>query len=202
MILTGGFVPNVTNFLPMAVLVFIGTINPTTGDIGVHVPIEQAWLSQEVADKDRTSILATYSLIGALSIAAGALAVGFPDVVSAFPTIQVSKLTSLQMMFYGFALLGLAAVALFSQLPGASHNEGGRGGTALGPSRRRVYKLAALFSIDAFASGFVVQSMLALWLFKRFELSLASASVFFFCSNLIDYFLSDSCVPLASALGL
>ena len=46
----------------------------------------------------------------------------------------------------------------------------------LGPSRGIVYKLAALFSIDAFAGGFIVQSLLALWLFERFDLSLSAAA--------------------------
>jgi MFS family permease len=68
---------------------------------------------------------------------------------------------------------------------------------ALGPSRRIVYKLAALFSIDAFAGGFVAQSILALWLFKRFELSLGAASVFFFWSNLLSAF----SYPVAARLG-
>ena len=60
--------------------------------------------------------------------------------------------------------------------------------TPLGPSRGIVYKLAALFSLDAFAGGFVVQSLLALWLFQRFGLSLAAASIFFFWSSLLAAF--------------
>src|SRR5262249_58751372 len=69
--------------------------------------------------------------------------------------------------------------------------------TALGPSRRRVYKLAALFSLDAFAGGFTVQSLLALWLFKRFDLSLAAASAFFFWSNVLTAF----SYPVAARIG-
>jgi MFS family permease len=67
----------------------------------------------------------------------------------------------------------------------------------LGPSRRTVYKLAALFSLDSFAGGFVVQSLLALWLFERFELSLAAASAFFFWSNV----LTALSYPIAARLG-
>jgi MFS family permease len=68
---------------------------------------------------------------------------------------------------------------------------------ALGRSRSIVFKLAALFSLDAFAGGFVVQALLALWLFERFELSLAEASVFFFWSN----FLAAFSYPVAAWLG-
>ena len=60
-----------------------------------------------------------------------------------------------------------------------------------------VYKLAALFSLDAFAGGFAVQSLLALWLFERFDLSLAGASGFFFWSNVLSAF----SYPVAARLG-
>ena len=71
MVVTGIGIPNAQHIVFIAVIAFIGTINPTSGDIGVHVPLEQASLAQEASDKDRTRIFARYSLIGALSIAAG-----------------------------------------------------------------------------------------------------------------------------------
>src|SRR5207249_2150999 len=72
----------------------------------------------------------------------------------------------------------------------------------LGPSRNIVYKLAALFSLDAFAGGFVVQSLLALWLFQRFDLSLEAASVYFFCSSLLGAFSFPVAAWLAKRIGL
>ena len=73
---------------------------------------------------------------------------------------------------------------------------------ALGPSRGIVYKLAALFSLDAFAGGFVVQSLLALWLFERFDLSLAAASLFFFWSGLLAAFSFPVAAWLSRRIGL
>ena len=81
MILTGLAIPNLHHLLLLAAIAFIGTINPTTGDIGVHVPLEQAALAQRASDQERTNIFARYRLIGALSIAAGALAAGAPDLL-------------------------------------------------------------------------------------------------------------------------
>src|SRR2546429_1194450 len=78
MVVTGIAIPSVQHFVFIAVVAFIGTMNPTTGDIGVHVPLEQAALAHRASDKERTHIFARYSLIGALSIAAGALAAGAP----------------------------------------------------------------------------------------------------------------------------
>ena len=100
-------------------------------------------------------------------------------------------------MFYIYAVLGLIAGLLYSLLPRATLKTAAPHGQALGPSRRTVYRLAALFSLDAFAGGFAVQSLLALWLFERFELSLAAASGFFFWSNV----LSALSYPVAARLG-
>ena len=81
MVLTGVVFPNLQHLVFIAMIAFVGTINPTTGDIGVHVPLEHAALAHGTPDKDRTRTFARYSLVGALSIAAGALAAGAPDVL-------------------------------------------------------------------------------------------------------------------------
>jgi MFS family permease len=194
MIVTGIAIPNVQHLVFIATIAFIGTINPTTGDIGVHIPLEQASLAQGASDKDRTHIFARYSLIGALSIAAGALAAGAPDWLVSW---GMGKINALQAMFYVYAALGLVGALFYSRLPYAKAQQAAPQATALGPSRRTVYKLAALFSLDSFAGGFVVQSLLALWLFERFELSLATASAFFFWSNVLTAF----SYPVAARLG-
>ena len=95
------------------------------------------------------------------------------------------------------AALGLIGALFYSRLPRAEAADTAPRATALGPSRRRVYKLAALFSLDAFAGGFTVQSLMALWLFERFDLSLAAASAFFFWSNVLTAF----SYPVAARLG-
>jgi MFS family permease len=194
MIVTGIAIPNVQHLVFIAAVAFIGTINPTTGDIGVHIPLEQASLAQGASDKDRTHIFARYSLIGALSIAAGALVAGAPDWLVSW---GMGKIGALQAMFYVYAALGLVGALFYSRLPQAKAQQAAPQATSLGPSRRTVYKLAALFSLDSFAGGFTVQSLLALWLFERFELSLATASAFFFWSNVLTAF----SYPVAARLG-
>jgi MFS family permease len=194
MVVTGIAFPSLQHFAFIAVVAFIGTINPTTGDIGVHVPLEQAALAHRASDAERTHIFARYSLIGALSIAAGALAAGAPDLLV---SLGMGRTGALQMMFYVYAALGLIGALFYSRLPRAEAAETAPRATALGPSRQRVYKLAALFSLDAFAGGFTVQSLMALWLFERFDLSLAAASAFFFWSNVLAAF----SYPVAARLG-
>jgi MFS family permease len=77
-----------------------------------------------------------------------------------------------------------------------------RDGAPLGTSRRVVYRLAALFSLDAFAGGFIVQSLLALWLFQRFALSLSAAASFFFWSSVLAAFSYPVAARLAKRIGL
>jgi MFS family permease len=194
MVVTGIAFPSLQHLVFIAVVAFIGTINPTTGDIGVHVPLEQAALAHRASDAERTHIFARYSLIGALSIAAGALAAGAPDL---FVSFGMGRTRALQTMFYLYAALGLIGALFYSRLPRAEATEEAPRAIALGPSRRRVYQLAALFSLDAFAGGFTVQSLMALWLFERFDLSLAAASAFFFWSNVLAAF----SYPVAARLG-
>src|SRR3982075_2109254 len=199
MIVTGIAIPNVQHLVFIATIAFIGTINPTTGDIGIHIPLEQASLAQEASDKDRTHIFARYSLIGALSIAAGALAAGAPDWLVSW---GMGKINALQAMFYVYAALGLVGALFYSRLPHAKAQQAAPQATALGPSRRTVYKLAALFSLDSFAGGFVVQSLLALWLFQRFDLSLSTASVFFFWTSVFTEFSYPVAARLSARIGL
>ncbi|MFL6832935.1 MAG: MFS transporter [Xanthobacteraceae bacterium] len=194
MVVTGIAIPSVQHLVFIAVVAFIGTMNPTTGDIGVHVPLEQAALAHRASDQDRTHVFARYSLIGALSIAAGALAAGTPDLLVSF---GMGRIGALQIMFYVYAALGLIGAVFYSRLPPAEVKETAAQATPLGPSRRTVYKLAALFSLDSFAGGFTVQSIMALWLFERFDLSLAAASAFFFWSNVLTAF----SYPVAARLG-
>jgi MFS family permease len=194
MVVTGIAIPSLQHLAFIAVVAFIGTMNPTTGDIGVHVPLEHAALAHRASDKERTHVFARYSLIGALSIAAGALAAGTPDILVSF---GIGRIGALQIMFYVYAALGLIGAVFYSRLPRAEVTETAPQATPLGPSRRTVYKLAALFSLDSFAGGFTVQSIMALWLFERFELSLAAASAFFFWSNVLTAF----SYPVAARLG-
>jgi MFS family permease len=197
MVATGIAFPSGQHFTFILAIAFVGTINPSTGDIGVHVPLEHASLAGEAADQERTRVFARYSLVGALSIAAGALAAGVPDLLA---SVGVGKVRALQMMFYVYAALGLIGGAFYARLPASTAQA--RETRALGPSRSTVYKLAALFSVDAFAGGFTVQSLLALWLFERFELSLAAASAFFFWSNVLSAFSYPVAARLGSRFGL
>ncbi|WP_291687634.1 MFS transporter [Bradyrhizobium sp.] len=197
--LTGLVFPMVEAVAPVLLVAFLGTINPSAGDLGMLIPLEHALLTQETSDQNRTGVFARYSLIGSLTAAAGSLAAALPEFLTARGLPEIG---ALRLMFYGYAALGLLAAFLYSRLPRDHMRAASRPGQALGPSRKIVYKLAALFSLDAFAGGFVVQSLLVLWLFQRFDLSLGAASAFFFCASLLSAISFPVAAWLARRIGL
>ncbi len=196
---TGVALPAFEPLAIIALVAFLGTINPSGGDVGLLIPLEHASLAQGVAADKRTQTFARYSLIGAMATAAGSLAAAAPQLLAAQGMDQIG---AIKLMFYAYAGLGLIAAVLYRFIPLRPATASTARPAVLGPSRGIVIKLAALFSIDAFAGGFVVQSLLALWLFERFDLSLAQASVFFFWSNLLAAFSYPVAAWLSRRVGL
>jgi MFS family permease len=187
------------SYAAILLIAFFGTINPSAGSVSIFVPLEHTLLSRVTADADRTRMFARYSLVGAFAAALGALAAGMPDVMS---RIGLSQSLALKAMLLFYAMLGIGSAVLYAQIAPQPKVDAKSPLAALGPSKAIVYKLAALFSIDSFAGGFVVQSIVALWLFSTFGLSLAAAGLFFFCSSLLAAFSFPVAAWLATRIGL
>ena len=191
----------VHDFWPLVVIAFVGTLNPTSGDVSVFLPLEHATLSGAVTAEARTGTFARYSLVGALAGAAGALFAGAPEVLAT--VLHVPALRALQAMFVLYGVLGLGAWTLYRRLPPTVDEESGPARAApLGESRAIVVRLAALFSVDAFAGGLIVQSLLSLWLVQRFAFSAIELGTLFAVSGLLagaSYLLA---APLARRIGL
>ncbi|SEK85315.1 MFS transporter [Nitrosovibrio tenuis] len=194
-----------SSFWPLLLIAFVGTLNPSSGDVSVFLPLEHAVLSQFVEDRQRTAVFARYSLVGALVAAVGALAAGLPGVMSS--AIKVETPVALQMMFALYGVIGLLSMAIYGTLPGdavTAKTQAARKPhhVPLQKSRKLVYTLAGLFSLDAFGGGFIVQSMLALWLFQKFELSVAVAGTIFFWAGLFSAVSYLAAVRIADRFGL
>jgi MFS family permease len=199
MVATGVAFAVVDDYAILLVVAFAGTANPSAGSVSVFVPLEHAVLAHEAASDQRTRIFARYSLIGALAGAAGSLAAGAPELMA---PLGFSQLAALRIMFILYAALGVTGGLFYGRIPKRPPTSDQRVHTALGPSRHIVYRLAALFSLDAFAGGFVVQSLLALWLFERFDLSLTQAGMFFFWSGVLSAFSFPVAAWLSRRIGL
>lgn len=190
----------VTDFWPLLVIALIGTLNPSSGDVSVFLPLEHAVLSGVVKDKDRTAVFARYSLVGSLLGALGSLAVALPSTLESFGGL--SRLASMQAMFVLYALLGLGTALAYRGLPRSLESATHSPTAPLGKSKKTVYLLAALFSLDAFGGGFVAQSMVALWLYQRFDLSIVTAGTIFFWTGLLTALSYVAAVRIANRIGL
>ncbi|MES2152080.1 MAG: MFS transporter [Pseudomonadota bacterium] len=197
---TGFGFAGVTAFWPLLVIGVVGTLNPSGGDVSVFLPLEHALLTSSVAQDERTLWFARYSMIGTLIAALGALAAGLPDLLAA--SLHVRPLAALQAMFGLYGVLGVVAALLYATLPVGAVPEVKTRAAPLGSARKTVYTLAALFSIDAFGGGFVAQSMVALWLFQKFQLSTLVAGSIFFWTGVCSAMSYLIAVRVAGRFGL
>ncbi|MGE5639856.1 MAG: MFS transporter [Clostridia bacterium] len=199
MVLTGLGFASLSALWPLLVVAFLGPLNPSGGDVSVFLPLEHTVIAAAAGGGERTATFARYSFLGSMLGAVGALASAVPEWLGA--QAGVSTLDALRAMFVLYAGIGLAVWLLYLRLPASSAETSGAA-AALGPSRAIVWKLAGLFSVDSFAGGLLVNSLLALWLFQRFHLSLASAGAFFFWTGLLSAGSQLAAPALARRIGL
>ncbi len=200
MLATGAGFALLTDFWPLLLVGFAGTLNPTAGDVSVFLPTEQSLLARESSAADRTALFARYNLGGALLGALGALASGLPEVAA-----RALDVPPVEAFRAGFALYGAVAIALAALYAGIGADPPVAAGGAAVPlarSRGIVLRLTTLFALDSFGGGFVVQSLLALWLFLRFDLGVAEAGSFFFAAGVLSAFSQLLSAWLAARIGL
>jgi MFS family permease len=198
------------SFIFLLIAATIGVISPSGYEVGPFLSIEQAALSQILPDEKRTHVFAWYNLVGSFATALGALGGG--GLVQALQDTGVSPLGSYRVIVIGYAVIGAILGGLFTRLSPAVEIEAGgdppRPASAfktrlgLHRSRRVVLKLSALFSIDAFAGGFVLQSILAYWFHVRFNVQPAILGSIFFGANILAGLSALSAAWVASKIGL
>ena len=190
----------VTDFWPLLVIALVGTLNPSSGDVSVFLPLEHAVLSRVVRDRDRTAVFARYSIVGSLVAAVGSLAAGLPS----FATHEwgIKNRAAIQAMFLLYAAMAVVTAFVYRGLPKALESGEQKAQAPLTKSKGRVYTLAALFSLDSFAGGFIVQSMLALWLYPRHGLSPAAAGTIFIWTGILAAISFLVAVRIADRVGL
>jgi MFS family permease len=199
MAVTGIGFASLSDFWPLAVVAFVGTLNPSSGDVSIFLPLEHALLSQLATNEERTAVFARYSLVGALVGAVGALFAAMPEMIAGM--LHIERLPAMRAMFVLYAAVGLATMLIYRSLPHAVV-QSQQSAAPLRESRRTVLRLAALFSLDSFAGGFVVQSLVALWLFHRFQLSPLAAGTIFFWTGLLSACSQLVAVRVARRFGL
>jgi MFS family permease len=206
---TGVIFGLVTSYPVLLLAAFFGTLGTTASETAPFLPIDQAMLAQVTAPAGRTALFARYNLIASLSTALGALAAGLPGLLT---QVGLPLASGIRLLFGVYAALALVVVGLSLRL--SSHVEapgrppigvqslGQRLAPPLQRSRGIVWRLTALFSVDALAGGLVVQSLMALYFLQRFGVPLTTLSVLFFGANLLSALSFLAAVPLARRFGL
>ena len=204
------------NFYLLLLAAVVGVISPSGNEVGPFLSIEQASLSQLVPDRRRTGIFAWYNLVGSFATACGALAGG--GLSQLLQGLGYSPLLSYRIVVLGYGVIGLVMIALFARLsptievPAPLPRQAPAGGPPGNPMPRRflglhrsrgvVFRLAALFSLDSFAGGFVIQSLVALWFNLKFGVEPAVLGAIFFGANILAGVSALSAAWVAGRIGL
>jgi MFS family permease len=184
----------------LAVAAIFGTISPSGKEVGPFLSIEQAILPQTTQDQHRTTVFSLYNLVSSLTGAFGALAVALPSLAS------LSVLAGYRLLIWGYVACAVLMLFLFAFLSPAieAKKKSAVDFRRIGVHRSRgiVTKLSALFALDAFAGGFMVQSLVAYWFFLRYKTDINALGGIFFGTNLLSA-LSFLAAPfIARRIGL
>ncbi|HEY7590143.1 MAG TPA: MFS transporter [Candidatus Limnocylindrales bacterium] len=183
----------------------IGVISPSGNEVGPFLAIEQASLSETIDDRRRTSVFAWYNLAGSVATAVGALAGGVA--VGALQSAGLDDLSAYRTVVLGYAAIGLGLAAVFSRVSPAVEIARPVDTTVarrlgLHRSRNTVLGLSALFALDAFAGGLVMQSILAFWFHETFGVPEALLGGIFFGANMLAAASSLAAASIAARIGL
>lgn len=203
-----GLVFAVTSWAPLLIVAAtIGVISPTGNEVGPFLAVEQAGLSQTTPDARRTATFAWYNLAGYVATATGALGAGV--VSQALIDGGMARVDAYRAIVIGYALIGVAMAIGFSRLPAAieapprpADDDGIRRRFGLGRSRSVVLRLSALFSIDAFAGGFIPLSLMAYWFHLHYGVEPGLLGSIFFAANLLSAVSSLSAARISARIGL
>jgi MFS family permease len=208
MILAGGVLALTQNYWLALAAATLGVLSPSGNEVGAFLPVEQAALTQTISDEQRTSALAWYQLAGSLATALGALAGG--GLAQVLQNTGTVPLESYRVVLAAYAGLGALLLLMFTRLtkniepPSSPALLPAREKGALGlhRSRNMVFKLAALFSLDAFGGALVVQSFFAYWFHVRYGVEPAGLGGIFFGANLLGGLSALAAASLAKRIGL
>jgi MFS family permease len=195
-------------FIPLLFAATIGVISPSGNEVGPFLSIEQAALAQIVPDRERTHVFAWYNLVGSFATAFGALCGG--GLAQLQQNSGIAPLNSYRAIVMGYGVMGCVLLVIFTWLsakvetssPLTALPTAAKRTLGLHKSQRVVFKLSALFSLDAFAGGFVLTSFVAYWLNVRFGAEPGALGAIFFAANILAGLSALSAARIAKRIGL
>jgi MFS family permease len=193
-----------STFAVLLIAATLGVISPSGNEVGPFLAIEQASLSVVIEDRRRTGIFAWYNLIGSIATACGALATGV--VVGSLRAGGMAEVAADRTVLLGYGVIGLLLIPVFLavspavEVPPVDTSIARRLG--LHRSKGIVARLALLFSLDAFAGGLVIQSLMAYWFYTKFGVPEALLGAIFFGANILAAISALAAAGIARRIGL
>lgn len=192
------------NLILLIIAAIVGVISPSGNEIGPFLSVEQAGLTQLIANKKRTQFFAWYNLVGSFATATGALTGGW--LAQALQNNAWTAFESYRVVLIGYAVGGFLLLLLFLNLTKSVEVEATTETTkrilGLHRSREVVFKLSSLFAMDAFAGGLLVQSLIAYWFHVRFGVESGTLGSIFFGANILAGISALLAIRLAAKIGL
>ncbi len=195
-----------STWLPVLILAAtIGVISPSGNEVGPFLAVEQASLSQTIPDERRTGVFAWFNLTGSFSTAFGALAGG--AVAGVFIAAGWTQVDAYRAVIVGYVAVAVALALVFSivssavEAPKVTDTSIARR-LGLHRSLPTVIRLSALFALDAFGGGFVVQSLIAYWFHLRFDADPSVIGAALFGANMLAGISALLAARIAARIGL
>lgn len=194
------------NYFLLIIAALIGTINVTGSETGTFLTIEQSILPQTIRDKKKmNTIFALYNMLGTFAMSAGIILSGLPSLLQE-QYFGINHIESFKILFILYSVLGLVVLIVYLMIsknievkPGVKNSVT----ETLSPrSKKIVGKLSALFAVDSFAGGFVIQSVVSLWFFTRFGADLTTLSYIFSVAGILTALSYIAAAKIADRIGL
>jgi MFS family permease len=194
------------NYVALVIAALVGTINVTGSEVGAFLSIEQALLPQTVKDiKKRNSIFAIYNTVGTFAMSAGVLLSGLPSILQNHGFDEIGAIKSLFLIYAACAVAVLAIYLVLSKNIEVKDNvpKSGLSIKNISPkSRGIIAKMSALFAVDSFGGGFVIQSIVSFWFYTKFGADLSSLSYIFAIAGVLTAVSYMASTKIASKIGL
>jgi len=194
------------DYLALIAAALIGTINVTGSETGAFLSIEQALLPQTVSNvRNRNTIFALYNMTGTFAMSVGILLSGLPAILQ--HQFGLSEIESIKPLFMLYSILGIIVMIIYFMLSKKIELTGDQIAKpltqVLSPETKKIVgKLSGLFSLDSFAGGFVIQSIVAFWFFTKFGLDLTTLSYIFSIAGVLTAFSFLAAARIADKIGL
>lgn len=191
------------SFVLLILAATIGVISPSGNEVGPFLPIEQVALTHVAPATDRTKLFAWYNLVGSFATASGSLVSGW--VTELLMQRGHAPANSYRSVVIAYGLLGIVLAIIFTQLtPSVEIETGDAPRTILRVEKSRsiVLRLSALFALDSFGGGLVVQSIVSYWFYVKFGLSPSFLGSIFFAANLLAGISALLATRIANRIGL